>query len=119
MSTDTEKKFLQMFNFVHIKVKQTQFEYLAQFFINYKHCYAASKLDVVKTKLELNLPLIATAVFKKLRAFTVTRTSTSLNRHTHTHLDLIVTVKTDSLTTVNTCFIPLIILKKQNHLKLS
>ena len=99
-------------------MKQTQFEHLAQFFINYEHCYATSKLDVVKIKLELNLPLIATAVFKKLRALTVSRTSTSLNRHTHTHSDLIVTVKTDSLTTVNTCFIPLIILKKTESFKI-
>ena len=34
-----------MFNFEHTKLTQAQFEHLAQFLIQYKHCYATPKFD--------------------------------------------------------------------------
>ena len=57
-----------MFNFEHTKLIQSQFEELAELLIQFKQCYATSKFDVGKVKAELNLPLKATAVFKKQRA---------------------------------------------------
>ena len=57
-----------MFNFEHTKLTQTQFEKIAQLLTQFRKCYATSKFDVGKTKVELNLPLKATAIFKKQRA---------------------------------------------------
>ena len=57
-----------MFNFEHTKLTQTQFEELAQLLTQFRDCYATSKFDVGKVKVEFNLPLKATAVFKKRRA---------------------------------------------------
>ena len=57
-----------MFNFEHTKLTQTQFEKLKQLLTQFKKLYATSKLDVGKVKGELNLPLKATAIFKKRRA---------------------------------------------------
>ena len=65
---------------------QKHIEQLAQLLIQYKHCYATSKFDVGKIKVELNLTIKATTVSKKQRipysyALTITRTSTTLTRH--------------------------------------
>ena len=57
-----------LFNFEHTKLKQTQFENIAQFLTHFQKCYATSKFDVGMIKVELNLPLKATAIFKKQRA---------------------------------------------------
>ena len=57
-----------MFIFEHRKLTQTQFEKLAQLLKKFKKCYATSKSDVGKIKVELNLPRKATAIFKKQRA---------------------------------------------------
>ena len=91
-----------MFNFEHTKLTQTQFEKLAQLFTQYQNCYATSKFDVGKFKVELNLPLKATAIFKKQRA---TRIPLQLQDgvqnllDTLKHFDIIAPVNTDSLTT--------------------
>ena len=53
-----------MFNFEHTKLTERQFEELAQLLTRFKQCYATSKYDVGKIKVELNLPLKATAIFK-------------------------------------------------------
>ena len=66
----TDENFLTMYKFEHTELTQTQFKSLAQLLIQYHiiQCYAKSIFDVGKVKLELNLPLNATAVFKKQRA---------------------------------------------------
>ena len=57
-----------MFIFELTKLRQTQFEKLAQLLTQFRKCYATSKFDVGKIKVELNLPVKATAIFKKQRA---------------------------------------------------
>ena len=110
-----------MFNFEHTKLTQTQFEKLAQLLTQFKKCYATSKFDVGKIKVELNLPLKATAIFKKQRA---TRIPFQLqDRVQHlldilTHFDIIAPVNTDSLTTGNNFINPVFILKKRESLKI-
>ena len=64
MFTNTDKNVLRIFNFERTNLKQTQFEQIAQLLLQYLHCYATSKFDVDKIKVELNLPLKATAVLK-------------------------------------------------------
>ena len=86
------------------KQTQTQFEKLAQLLAQFQKCYATSKFDVGKIKVELNLPLEATAIFKNQRA---TRIPLQLqDRVQHlldilTHFDIIAPVNTDSLATGN------------------
>ena len=63
--TLTDKEYLTMFNFEHTKLTQTQFEQLAQILKQFKKCYATSKFDVMKIKVELNISLKATNIFKK------------------------------------------------------
>ena len=109
-----------MFNFEHTKLTQAQFEKLAQLLTQFKKCYATSKFDVGKIKVEQNLPLKATAIFKKQRA---TRIPLQLqDRLQHLldillHFDIISPVNTDSLTTGNTIINP-VILKKEESLKI-
>ena len=58
--TETDRKFLTIINFEHTKFTQTQFEKLAQLLTQFKKCYATSKFDGAKFKVELNLPPQAT-----------------------------------------------------------
>ena len=110
-----------MFNFEHTKLTQTQFEKLAQFLTKFKKCYITSKFDVVKIRVELNLPLKATALFKKQKA---TRIPLQLKDRVQllidilTDFDNIASVNRDSLTTGNTLIKPVIILKKGEFLKI-
>ena len=121
--SETDTEFLKMFNFEHTQLSQEQFEHLAKLLIQYKQCYATSKFDVGKVKVELNLPLKATAVFKKQRA---TRIPLQLQEKVQhllvivilTHFDIIAPVNTDSLTTGNTFINPVIILKKGESLRI-
>ena len=110
-----------MFNFEHTKLTQTKLEKLAQLLTQFQKCYAISKFDVAKIKVELNLPLKATAIFKKLGA---TRIPLQLqDRVQHlldmlTNFDIIAPVNTGSLTTGNTFIKPVIILKKGESFKI-
>ena len=94
-----------MFNFKHTKLNQQQIEQLAKLLIQFHQCYATSKFDVAKFKVQLNRPLKATTVFKKQRD---TRISLQLEEKVQhlldilTHFDIIAAVNTDSLTTGNT-----------------
>ena len=103
-----------MFNFEQTKPTQAQFEKLAQLLKQFKTCYATSKFDVAKIKVGLNLPLEATAIYKKQRA---TRIPLQLQDRVQnlldnlTRFDIISPVNTDSLTTGNTFINPVIILK--------
>ena len=113
--TQSNKDFLNMFNFEQKKLTQKQFEHLAELLIQYKQCYATSKFDVGKVKVELNLPLKATAVFKKQRATRIPLQLQEKVQHildNTKHFDIISPVNTDSLTTRNTFINPVIILKK-------
>ena len=81
-------------------------------------CYASSNFDVAKIKVELNLPLKATTIFKKQRT---TRIPLQ-DRVQHlldilTYFNIIAPVNTESLITENTFINPVIILKKENHSK--
>ena len=67
--TKTGKAFLTMFNFEQTQLTQTQFEKLAPFLKQFQKCYATSKFDIGKTKIELNLLLKATAIFKKTKSY--------------------------------------------------
>ena len=110
-----------MFNFEHIKLTPTQFEELSQLPIQFKKCYATSKIDVGKVKVELNLPLKATAIFKKQRATRITLQLQDRVQHLLdilTHFNIIALVNTDSLTTGNTFINPVIMLKKEESLKI-
>ena len=103
-----------MFNFEHTK--------LTQILTQFKKCNATSKFDVGKVKVELNLPLKATASFKRRIA---TRIPIQLQDRGQHLLDILTNFKitapvnTDTLTTGNTFINPLIILKKGNHAKSS
>ena len=66
--TETDREFLTMFNFELTKLAQSQFEKLAQLLTQFQNCYSTSKFDVGKIKVELNLPLKSTAIFKKQRS---------------------------------------------------
>ena len=54
--TESDQEFLTKFNFQHTKLTQKQFEELAQLLTRFKKCYATSKFDVRKIKVELILP---------------------------------------------------------------
>ena len=110
-----------MFSFEHTKLTQKQFEKLAQLLTQFRKGYATYKFDVGKIKVQLNLPLKATAIFKEKRA---TRIPLQLqDRVQHlldilTHFDIIAPINTDSLTTENTFINPVIIPKKVESLKI-
>ena len=119
--TQSNREFLTMFNFEHTKLTQFQFENLAELLIQYKQCYATSKFDVGKVKIELNLPLKATAVFKKQRATRIPLQLQDKVQHfvdILTHFDILSPVNTDSLTTGNTFINPVIILRNGESLNI-
>ena len=66
--TETQQKFLTMFNFQHSQITQDEFDKLAKQLIKYSSVYATSKFDVGKISSSLHLPLKPDAVFKKQRA---------------------------------------------------
>ena len=65
--TETEKEFIQMFDFQHTYLTQEEFEKVASIILEYKQVYATTKFDVGKTKVKLNLPMKKDAIFKKQR----------------------------------------------------
>ena len=66
-NTETEKEFIQMFDFQHSYLTQGEFEKVVSIILKYKQVYATKKNDVGKTKVNLNLPMKKDAIFKKLR----------------------------------------------------
>ena len=88
-----------MFSFEHTLLTKTQFEKIAELLTKFKKCYATSKFDVGKIKVELNLPLKATAIFKKQRANRIPHQSQDRVQHLLdilTHLDIIAPINKDS-----------------------
>ena len=65
--TETEKEFIQMFDFQHSHLTQEEFEEVITIILTYKQVYATTKFDVGKTKVKLNLPMKKDAVIKKQR----------------------------------------------------
>ena len=65
--TESEKEFIQMFDFQHSHLTQNEFEKVVTIILDYRQVYATTKFDVGKTKLKLNLPIKKDAVFKKQR----------------------------------------------------
>ena len=119
--TQSNKELLTMFNFEHTKLTQVQFENLAELLIQFKQSHATSKFDVGKVKVDFNLPLKATAVFKKQRATRIPPQLQDKVQHLLdilTHFDIISPVNKDSLITGNTFINPVIILKKGESLKI-
>ena len=107
-----------MFNFDHTELTQKKFEELAQLLKGFEQCYATSKINFGKIKVELNLTLKATAIFKKQRATRITLQLQDRVQHLLDiliHFDNMAHVNTDSLTTGNTFINPVIMLKKENY----
>ena len=71
--TDTDNNFLKIFSFERIKLTQTQVEQLAQLLIKYINNIMPHLNLIGKVKLDLNLSLKATAVFKKQQATRIPR----------------------------------------------
>ena len=65
--TESEKEFIQMFDFQHPHLSQKEFEKVVTIILDYKQVYATTKFDVGKTKVKLNLPMNKDAIFKKQR----------------------------------------------------
>ena len=63
--TETDKEFIQIFDFQHSYLVQEEFEKKVSIILEYKQIYAATKFDVRKTKVKLNLPMKKDAIFKK------------------------------------------------------
>ena len=55
--TESEKEFIQMFDFQHSHLTQNEFEKVVTIILDYRQVYATTKFDVAKTKVKLNLPL--------------------------------------------------------------
>ena len=103
------------------KLTPAQFEQLAHFSHNFKQCYATSKFDVGKIKIELNLPLKAAAVFKKQRANRIILQLQNRVQHLLdilAHFDIIAPFNIDSLATGNTFINAVIILRKKETPKI-
>ena len=95
--SESDRNFLTMSDFEHTKLTQAQFEQLAQLLTPFKQCYVPSKFDAGKIKVELNLPLKDTAVFKKQRAIRIPLQLQDRVQHlldTLTHFDIIAPVNT-------------------------
>ena len=65
--TESEKEFIQMFDFQHSHLTQNEFEKVVKIILDYRQVYATTKFDVGKTKVKLNLPIKREAIFKKQR----------------------------------------------------
>ena len=65
--TESEKEFIQMFDFQHSHLTQSEFEKVVTIILDYRQVYATTKFDVGKTKVKVNLPIKKDAIFKKQR----------------------------------------------------
>ena len=55
--TDSEKEFIQMFDFQHSHLTQKGFEKIVTIILEYKQVYATTKFDVGKTKKDIIAPV--------------------------------------------------------------
>ena len=119
--TESEKEFIQMFDFQHSYLTQDEFEKVVKIILDYKQVYATTKFDVGKTKVKLNLPIKKDAIFKKQR---ISKVPIHLRERIQKLLDvlkkydIIAPVNKEQLSTGNTFTNPVIILRKGESLKI-
>ena len=119
--TETDKEFIQMFNFQHSYLTQIEFEKVIKIILTYKQIYATTKIDVGKTNVKLNLPMKKDAIFKKQR---ISKVPIHLRERIQKLLDvlkkynIIAPVNIEQLSTGKTFTNPVIILRKGESLKL-
>ena len=119
--TESEKEFIQMFDFQHSYLTQDEFEKIVKIILDYKQVYATTKFDVGKTKVKLNLPIKKDAIFKKQR---ISKVPIHLRERIQKLLDvlkkydIIAPVNKEQLSTGNTFTNPVIILRKGESLKI-
>ena len=119
--TESEKEFIQMFNFQHSHLTQNEFEKVVTIILDYRQVYATTKFDVGKTKVKLNLPIKKDAIFKKQR---ISKVPIHLRERIQKLLDvlekydIIAPVNKEQLSPGNTFTNPIIILRKGESLKI-
>ena len=119
--TESEKEFVQMFDFQHSHLTQEEFEKIVTIILEYKQVYATTKFDVGKTKIKLNLPMKKDAIFTKQR---ISKVPVHLRERIQKLLDvlkkydIIAPVNKEQLSTGNTFTNPVIILRKGESLKI-
>ena len=118
--TESEKEFIQMFDFQHSHLTQEEFEKIVTIILEYKQVYATTKIDVGKTKKKLNLPMKKDAIFKKQR---ISKVPIHLRERIQKldvmkKYDIIASVNKEQLSTGNTFTNPVIILRKGESLKI-
>ena len=119
--TESDKEFIQMFDFQHSHLTQNEFEKVVTIILDYRQVYATTKFDVGKTKVKLNLPIKKDAIFKKQRKSKVPIHLRELIQKLLDVLkkyDIIAPVNKEQLTTGNTFTNPVIILRKGESLKI-
>ena len=119
--TESEKEFIQVFNFQHSHLTQNEFEKVVTIILDYRQVYATKKFDVGKTKVKLNLPIKKDAIFKKQR---ISKVPIHLRERIQKLLDvlkkynIIAPVNKEQLSTGNSFTNPVIILRKGESLKI-
>ena len=119
--TESEKEFIQMFDFQHSHLTQNEFEKVVTIILDYRQVCATTKFDVGKTKVKLNLPIKKDAIFKKQR---ISKVPIHLRERIQKLLDvlknydIIAPVNKEQLFTRNTFTNPVIILRKGESLKI-
>ena len=119
--TESEKEFIQIFDFQHSLLTQSEFEKVVTIILDYRQVYATTKFDVGKTKVNLNLPIKKDAIFKKQR---ISKVPIHLRERIQKLLDvlkkydIIAPVNKEQLSTGNTFTNPVIILRKGESLKI-
>ena len=119
--TESEKEIIQMFDFQHSHLTQNEFEKVVTIIVDYRQVYAATKFDVGKTKVKLNLPIKKDAIFKKQR---ISKVPIHLRERIQKLVDVlkkydtIAPVNKEQLSTGNTFTNPVIIIRKGESLKI-
>ena len=118
--SEQNKEFMQMFDFQHSHLTQEEFEKVVTIILHYKQVYA-TKFDVGKTKVKLNLPMKTDAIFKKRKRSKVPihlRERIQKLLDVLKKYDIIAPVNKEQLSTGNTFTNPVIILRKRESLKI-
>ena len=119
--TESEKELIQMFDFQHSHLTQSEFEKVVTIILDYRDVYATTQFDVGKTKVKLNLPIKKDAIFKKQR---ISKVPIHLRERIQklldvlTKYDIIAPVNKEQLSTGNTFTNPVNILRKGESLKI-
>ena len=120
-NTESEKEFIQMIDFQHSHLTQSEIKKMVTIILDYRQVYATTKFDVGKTKVKLNLPIKKEAIFKNQR---ISKVPIHLRERIQKLLDvlkkydIIAPVNKEQLSTGNTFTNPVIILRKGESLKI-